>query len=212
MSLSVFQESIIKKIDNKAAASLWRDWKWQMRNRIRDLHSFERLTGIRLSDEERDAFERTTRKFPFSVTPYYLSLADVDNYRTDPIFRQFFPSPDELRILPSDMSDPLHEDRDQPVPCVTHRYPDRVLLLVSNMCAMYCRHCTRKRRVGDKDSIPDRKTIAEGIRYIKETPQIRDVLLSGGDPLLLSDEQLEWILSELRAIPHVEFASARAYR
>ncbi len=102
------------------------------------------------------------------------------------------------------MNDPLHEDKDQPVPGITHRYPDRVLLLVSNMCAMYCRHCTRKRRVGDQDCIPSREEIARAIDYIRDTPQIRDVLLSGGDPFLLSDDSLEWILTELRAIPHVE--------
>ena len=103
-----------------------------------------------------------------------------------------------------DMSDPLHEDEDSPVPGITHRYPDRVLLLVSNTCAMYCRHCTRKRRVGDVDSIPDRQQIMAGIEYIKANPQIRDVLLSGGDPFLLSDNYLDWILTELTAIEHVE--------
>lgn len=204
MSLSEFQEEIITKIDNRANLSLWKDWKWQMRNRIRELSTFEKLTSIRLSDEDRKAFETTTQKFPFSVTPYYLSLVDVENYKTDPVFRQFFPSSSELDIVRSDMNDPLHEDEDRPVSCVTHRYPDRVLLLVSNMCAMYCRHCTRKRRVGDKDYIPNRAEIMTGIEYIRHTPEIRDVLLSGGDPLLLSDDYLEWILTELRAIDHVE--------
>ena len=102
------------------------------------------------------------------------------------------------------MQDPLHEDKDCPVPGLTHRYPDRVLLLVSNSCAMYCRHCTRKRKVGDQDTIPGRSQIIQGIEYIKDHPQIRDVLLSGGDPFLLPDEHLDWILTELRKIEHVE--------
>jgi lysine 2,3-aminomutase len=117
---------------------------------------------------------------------------------------QSFPCARELDIHASDMADPLHEDMDSPAPGVTHRYPDRVLLLVSNTCAMYCRHCTRKRRVGDLDSIPDRETISQGIDYIRRTPQVRDVLLSGGDPFLLDDDYLDWILTELRQIPHVE--------
>ena len=102
------------------------------------------------------------------------------------------------------MQDPLHEDKDCPVPGLTHRYPDRVLLLVSNCCAMYCRHCTRKRKVGDNDTIPGRSQIRRGIEYIRNKPQIRDVLLSGGDPFLLPDEYLDWILTELRKIEHVE--------
>lgn len=119
---------------------------------------------------------------------------------------QAFPSEAELIIEECDMADPLAEDTDSPAACITHRYPDRVLFLVSNVCAMYCRHCTRKRKVGDIDSIPDKAAIREGgLDYIAGHPAIRDVLLSGGDPLMLPpDEYLDWILSELRAIPHVE--------
>jgi len=186
------------------APSLWEDWRWQVRHCVRDLESFEQQTGIVLSDRERMAFRQTIKKFPMSVTPYYLSLINTDDYANDPIFRQAVPSPLELRIARCDMVDPLHEDADSPVPGITHRYPDRVLFLVSNMCAMYCRHCTRKRRVGDRDYIPDRDTLAAGIEYIRNTPQVRDVLLSGGDPFLLSNAQLDWILAELRAIKHVE--------
>jgi lysine 2,3-aminomutase len=183
---------------------MWRDWKWQMRHSIRDLDAFERLLDIKLGFELRADFSKTVKKFPFSVTPYYLSLIDVDNLQNDPIFRQSFPTSAELEVVNCDMTDPLHEDEDQPVPSITHRYPDRVLLMVSNMCAMYCRHCTRKRRVGDRDFIPGRAEIQKGIDYIRRTPAIRDVLLSGGDPFLLSDDYLDWILTELRAIPHVE--------
>ena len=102
------------------------------------------------------------------------------------------------------MKDPLHEDKDSPARGITHRYPDRVLFLISNRCAMYCRHCTRKRKVGDPEHIPLKQQIIEGIRYIENNPQIRDVLLSGGDPLMLPDDYLDWILTELNNIPHVE--------
>jgi len=171
---------------------------------VRDIDTFQQLLGITFNSEERALLEETVGKFPLSITPYYLSLIDVDDYRNDPIFRQAFPSPKELIVEHYELSDPLAEDKDSPCPCITHRYPDRVLFLVSNTCAMYCRHCTRKRKVGDADSIPDRGEILEAIAYIRANPQIRDVLLSGGDPFMLSDEYLDWILTELRAIPHVE--------
>lgn len=175
-----------------------------MRHSIRDLDTFERLLDITLSDEQRKAFGETVQKFPMSTTPYYLSLINTDDMENDPVFLQSVPSPLELKIMKGDMADPLHEDEDSPAPCVTHRYPDRVLLLVSNTCPMYCRHCTRKRKVGDEDTIPNRAAIQAGIDYIRNTPQVRDVLLSGGDPFLLSDAMLDWILTELRAIEHVE--------
>lgn len=198
------EKQIATGIEEQANRVHWRDWKWQVRHCIRDVDTFERLLGLELEPEERKAFKNTVARFPMAITPYYLSLIDKDNLATDPIFRQGFPSHHELDVQASDMEDPLHEDHDSPAPCITHRYPDRVLLLVSNTCAMYCRHCTRKRRVGDRDSIPDKETIAQGIDYIRRTPQVRDVLLSGGDPFLLSDDYLDWILTELRAIDHVE--------
>src|SRR5210317_1898828 len=111
---------------------------------------------------------------------------------------------EELITLKSELSDPLSEDRDSPVPGLTHRYPDRVLFHVSNVCSMYCRHCTRKRKVGDIDLIPDQNQIREGLDYIRKTPVIRDVLLSGGDPLMLPDHYLDWILTELRQIEHIQ--------
>lgn len=175
-----------------------------MRHSIRDFDTFERLLDITLSDAQRKAFSDTVQKFPMSITPYYLSLINTGDMENDPVFLQSVPSPRELEIKKGDMADPLHEDEDSPAPCVTHRYPDRVLLLVSNTCPMYCRHCTRKRKVGDEDTIPNRSAIAAGIDYIRRTPQVRDVLLSGGDPFLLSDEFLDWILAELRSIEHVE--------
>ncbi|HXK51753.1 MAG TPA: lysine 2,3-aminomutase [Caldisericia bacterium] len=184
--------------------SNWCDWKWQMKHCIRSIEMFEKVLGIQFSAEEKEDLRKTVNKFPVSITPYYLSLIDTKNISDDPVFRQSFPSVQELEISRCDMKDPLSEDADSPVPGITHRYPDRVLFLVSNTCAMYCRHCTRKRKVGDIDSIPDREQIMKGIQYIKETKQVRDVLLSGGDPFLLSDEYLDWILTELQAIDHVE--------
>ncbi|MDD3268703.1 MAG: lysine 2,3-aminomutase [Syntrophomonadaceae bacterium] len=204
MELTLRQLEIFKAISGGEPTSRWYDWKWHMRNSIKDLDTFEKLFARRFSDEKRKAFQKTIDKFPIAITPYYLSLINTENMENDPVFVQAFPSPLELDVMDWDMSDPLHEDRDSPVAGVTHRYPDRVLLLVSNICGMYCRHCTRKRRVGDVDSIPGRSEIRAGIEYIRNTPKIRDVLLSGGDPFLLSDDYLDWILTELRAIDHVE--------
>ncbi len=202
--LSPRQQAISASIDEKATLQQWRDWKWQLKHAVRDLETFERLLGVSFPATEREKIEKTLEKFPLSITPYYLSLIDTDNLEYDPVARQSFPNPAELVVSKYDMCDPLHEDRDSPVPGITHRYPDRVLFLVSNMCSMYCRHCTRKRRVGDVDHIPDDDVIRQGLDYIRNTPQVRDVLLSGGDPFILSDERLDWILSELDAIESVE--------
>ena len=198
------QKEIAGKINKRVNVSSWRDWKWQVSHSIKDISTFENLTGIRFSEKERNGLYETLQKFPLSITPYYLSLIDKNNYANDPVFRQSFPSPAELVISQCDHADPLHEDADSPVPGVTHRYPDRVLFHISNVCSMYCRHCTRKRKVGDRDSIPGREEIMKGLEYIRQTPVVRDVLLSGGDPLMLPDEYLDWILTELRKIPHVQ--------
>jgi len=198
------QQEIAEKINPKARISNWKDWKWQLKNSIRDIPTFEKLTGIKFEPNERKLIEETIQKFPLCITPYYLSLIDTDDYKNDPFFKQSFPSPMELIIEKYDMKDPLAEDKDSPVPGITHRYPDRVLFHISNICSMYCRHCTRKRKVGDRDSIPDKDEINKGIEYIRNTPVVRDVLLSGGDPFMLSDDYLDWILTELRKIPHVE--------
>lgn len=182
----------------------WKDWKWQLRHSIQDIDTVEDLLGVKFSKEDKDAFKKTTEKFPVSITPYYLSLINVDNIKEDPIFKQSFPDPRELKIDRYDMCDPLSEETDSPVEGITHRYPDRALFHVSNTCSMYCRHCTRKRKVGDKDYIPSKEFLEKGIEYIKNTPQVRDVLLSGGDPFMLPDKQIDWLLSELRKIEHVE--------
>ncbi len=204
ISRSLALNKLAKRIDPDIVNKNWYDWKWHIRHSIKDIESFERLLDIKFSKQEREFYQNTCKKFPMSITPYYLSLIDVGNYKHDPVFKQSFPSREELIINRYDMKDPLSEDKDSPVEGVTHRYPDRVLFHISNVCSMYCRHCTRKRKVGDIDYIPDRKTIKKGLRYIRNTPQVRDVLLSGGDPLMLSDEYLEWILQELKSIPHVE--------
>jgi len=198
------QQDIAGRISTASDISKWKDWRWQLKHAIHDLESFEHLLGITLTAERKAKLEQTMARFPLSVTPYYLSLIDRDNFEADPVFRQSFPSPDELEVNPCDHADPLHEEADSPAPGITHRYPDRVLFHISNVCAMYCRHCTRKRKVGDRDSIPTREEITQGLDYIRNTPVVRDVLLSGGDPLMLSDDYLDWILGELRAIPHVQ--------
>jgi len=198
------QKAIAKKIDADTHMSNWKDYKWQLKHLIKDIDTFETLTGIKFGKTERQRLEETIAKFPLSITPYYLSLIDTDDYEKDPIFKQSFPDPREIIVTKYDIKDPLAEDKDSPVLGITHRYPDRVLFLVSNTCAMYCRHCTRKRKVGDVDSIPTKDEIMKGIEYISDTSSVRDVLLSGGDPFMLSDDYLDWILSELRSIPHVE--------
>lgn len=141
--------------------------------------------------------------FPMAITPYYASLMDKDD-ESCPIRMQAVPSIEELRSSSSDLEDPLHEDIDSPVPGLTHRYPDRVLILATNECSMYCRHCTRKRKVGDKSAAVNWTVFMDGVEYIKKNKNIRDVLISGGDPFLLSTKHLEKMISEIRKIPHVE--------
>ncbi|NLE10681.1 MAG: lysine 2,3-aminomutase [Actinobacteria bacterium] len=182
----------------------WRDWRWQLRNSITTLEEIEEFLGRSFEPGERVLLSQTIEKFPLSITPYYLSLVDRDDFQNDPVFKQAFPSPDELIVEDCDMADPLAEDADSPVPLLTHRYPDRVLLRVSNTCAMYCRHCTRKRTVGEVDGIPEPAEIEAALEYVRSTPAVRDVLLSGGDPLMMSDERLDEILSALGEIEHVE--------
>lgn len=208
MVLSQAQKEIISIIDEDLQDSEhlnhWHDWKWQVSNCIHDIDTAAKLLGITFKPRQKEDMEHSAERFPISITPYYLSLINTDDWENDPVFRQSVPSPLERSIMKTDMSDPLHEDADSPAPCITHRYPDRVLFLISNTCAMYCRHCTRKRTVGDVDSIPSKAEMEKGIEYIRNTPQIRDVLLSGGDPFLLSDARLDWMLTELKKIKHVE--------
>ena len=199
------ERKIAKKIGFEDTFSKnWEDWRWHVKHAIKDIETFERIAGIEFDAEFRKNIALTLDRFPLAITPYYLSLIDFTDYQNDPVFIQSFPAPQELETDSREMADPLAEDKDSPAPGITHRYPDRVLFHISNVCAMYCRHCTRKRKVGDQDSIPGKEEIQQGLDYIAKTPQIRDVLLSGGDPLMLSDEHLDWILTELRRIPHVQ--------
>ncbi len=154
----------ISPIDNKDS---WYDYKWQLKHAIRDVDSLENALGVNFSLKEKATLSKTIEKFPMSITPYYLSQINIDDYKNDPIFKQAVPCSKELIIGNADMVDPLSEDKDSPVKGITHRYPDRILFHISNKCAMYCRHCTRKRKVGDIDFIPSKDEILEGIEYIK---------------------------------------------
>ncbi len=146
------------------------------------------------------SLEEVAERYPMRVNPYYLSLIKSVG---DPIWRQAVPAEEELQDSVC-CADPLEEENQSPVPNLVHRYPDRVLFLVCSECAMYCRFCTRKRKVGGEHMVITRQTIEQGLDYIRSRPEVRDVILSGGDPLLLADERLDWILRELRAIPTVE--------
>ncbi|WP_409228661.1 lysine 2,3-aminomutase [Gudongella sp. SC589] len=179
----------------------WDDWKWQVRNRITDVEKLREV--IKLSDQEEKDISEVLKKFRVGITPYYASLMDPENPKC-PVRMQAVPTIMETHISESDMDDPLHEDADSPVPGLTHRYPDRVLFLITDQCSMYCRHCTRRRFAGQNDSGAPIDRIDKGIEYIRNTPQVRDVLLSGGDALLVGDDRLEYIIKKLREIPHVE--------
>ncbi len=198
------QQTIAQIIEDEPLKSKWKDWKWQLRHAVKSFDKFEKLLGISFSASERADLKKTFDKFPLAITPYYLSLIDKKNFRNDPVFKQSFGGIEELTTLQSEHKDPLSEEHDSPVEGITHRYPDRVLFHVSNICSMYCRHCTRKRKVGDIDFVPSKEQLKKGIDYIANTPQVRDVLLSGGDPFMLPDDKIDWLLSEIRAIPHVE--------
>lgn len=198
------QKTIAATLEKGADVEKWQDWKWQIRHCITTIEQLESIAGLELTGKELDQLEKTIEKFPLSVTPYYLSLIDNSDFRNDPVYLQAIPRPCELIKAPYDMIDPLSEDKDSPAPYLTHRYPDRVLLHVSNLCSMYCRHCTRKRKVGDRDSIPSFEQLQPAIQYIREHEEIRDVLFSGGDPLMLEDNKLEQLLKTIREIPHVE--------
>lgn len=179
----------------------WNDWKWQLKNAIRDIPTLEKV--IKLTTEEKDHLSKTLKKFKMAITPYYAALMDKED-RHCPVRLMAVPTLSELHVDESDLSDPLNEDIDSPVPGLTHRYPDRALLLVTNECSMYCRHCTRRRIVGETDLNMASGHLEQAFEYIRNTPEIRDVLISGGDPLIFSDERIDYILGELRKIDHVE--------
>ena len=185
----------------KATPKEWNDWHWQISHSIRTIEQLRRM--LKLSVNEEKAVQENSLTLPMSVTPYYMSLLDP-NDASQPLRRTVIPTARELLRSEGEADDPLGEDLQSPVPGLVHRYPDRVLFLLHGLCSTYCRYCTRSRVVGHSDLYLSKKRLEKAIEYIRQTPQIRDVLISGGDPLVLSDEKLEWLLNSLRRIPHVE--------
>ncbi len=194
----------LKRHFPQASVQEWNDWRWQLRNRIKSLVRVERI--LNLTDDERSAIQRHRGSLPLGMTPYYASLLDPNDPQ-QPLRLTVMPVIAEYVHLPGEADDPLGEDQHSPVPGIVHRYPDRVLFLVTGFCAVYCRYCTRSRMVGEPGGEYRFNTAQweQAAAYIEATPTIRDVLLSGGDPLTLSDDRLEWLLNRLRRIPHVEF-------
>ena len=179
----------------------WNDWKWQLRNRVETVEELKKIIDI--TPEEEEGIRQCLQSLRMAITPYYLSLIDL-NDPDDPIRKQAIPTASELYQSPADLLDPLHEDADSPVKGLTHRYPDRVLLLVTDMCSMYCRHCTRRRFAGQTDQAVPLSQIDACIDYVRDHSEVRDVLISGGDPLVNTDDRLEYVIAKLREIPHVE--------
>lgn len=179
----------------------WNDWKWQTANRVRSAEDLKKY--IPLTTEEEDTIHRILGHLRMAITPYYLTLIDPKDPMC-PIRQQAVPFSGELIQGKNDLLDPLHEDHDSPVPGLTHRYPDRVLFLITDMCSMYCRHCTRRRFAGQKDGEMKLENIDRAIEYIKNHEEVTDVLLSGGDAFLVSDQRIEYILKKLREIDHVQ--------
>ncbi|MBI4511163.1 MAG: KamA family radical SAM protein [Deltaproteobacteria bacterium] len=177
----------------------WNDWRWQLRNSVQ-AEDIAKL--LELTDDERLGLAAAGHLFRVGATPYYFSLIDREHPHC-PVRRQIIPWGQELRTVPAELLDPLGEDTHNPTPAIVHKYPDRVLLLALDRCAIYCRHCNRRRLVGGDDP-PTRAELEQAFDYIARTRRIRDVLISGGDPLCLSTEKLDYILSRVRAIPHVE--------
>ncbi len=179
----------------------WNDWRWQIANRITTADGLDRV--INLTDEEKQVIDRSLNTLRMAITPYYASLMDPDDPAC-PIRMRAVPTIHETEVRPEDEVDPLAEEIDSPVPGITHRYPDRVLFLVTDQCSMYCRHCTRRRMAGETDRALPKSRIDDMVDYVREARGVRDVLLSGGDPLTLSTDRLEYIVARLHEIPHVE--------
>ncbi len=179
----------------------WNSWQWQVRNRICSPAQLQHF--IELTEEEKSAFTYLDTKLPLGITPYYMSLIHA-NPMDSALRRTVVPTVHEFFKLPGEANDPLAEEDQSPVPGLVHRYPDRVLLLVSDFCSAYCRYCTRSRMVGRGMMNAGRPRLERAFEYIRLHPEVRDVLVSGGDPLTLGDKKIDWILSHLRAIDHVE--------
>ena len=179
----------------------WNDWHWQYKHRITNADQLARV--IDLDEQEKRDITTCLQRFRMAITPYYASLMDPAD-PCDPVRMQAVPSIQEMQVTPWEMADPLNEEGDSPESCIVRRYPDRALFLVTKCCAMYCRHCTRRRLVGEEDRSISAEETERALDYLRRATEIRDVLISGGDPLTLSDNRLEYILSQLRGIEHIE--------
>ncbi len=179
----------------------WDDWKWQTANRIRTAKDLKKYMS--LSKDEENTIEQVLGKLRMAITPYYLTLIDPNDPKC-PIRQQAIPFGSELIKGKNDIYDPLAEDHDSPIPGLTHRYPDRVLFLITDMCSTYCRHCTRRRFAGQKDAALKVDQIDRAIEYIRNHEEVNDILLSGGDAFMVSDDRIEYILKKLREIDHVQ--------
>jgi lysine 2,3-aminomutase len=194
-------KEVIPPLWRKVSEREWDDWRWQLRHRIT---TYEQLKEIlELTPEEIEGIKHSKGRLALAVTPYFASLMDPNNPNC-PIRRQAIPRIEEIHLSKNEMVDPLGEDKHSPVPGLVHRYPDRVLLLVTDQCAVYCRYCTRRRLVGSNERSITQGNFEEVLKYLKSHRKVRDVLLSGGDPLLLENERLEEMLSRLRVLPHIE--------
>ena len=180
----------------------WEDWHWQLQNRIRTREDLAQV--IKLTPEEEEGIKKASGRLSIAITPYWASLIDEEDPNC-PLRRQAVPVAAESIISPHEMVDPLAEDRDSPAPYIVHRYPDRVLVLATEHCAMYCRHCTRRRLVGEHRESNDPSRFDKAVEYIKSNRKIRDVLISGGDPFVLEDEEIENLIQKIRSISHIEF-------
>jgi len=192
------RNNIMSQLD--ASESDWQDWHWQIRNRISSVEALSKFLNI--SQEEIKDVESVGSKFRWSISPYYLSLMDPNDPNC-PVRMQAIPS---IREIQDDFGeeDPMAEEFTSPASNITRRYPDRLIINVTNQCAMYCRHCQRRRNIGETDKPVSKGLLIESLDYIRNNPEIRDVLITGGDPLTLADDQIDWLLTELDNIPHVE--------
>ena len=179
----------------------WNNYKWQLSNRIRDVDTLSKI--VNLTETEKKHISKVGKKYRWAISPYYASLMDLDD-KYDPIRLLAIPSVIEI-VEDSGDNDPMAEEYTNPAGSITRRYPDRLIINVTNECAMYCRHCQRRRNFGQKDEHKSTEVIKQSIDYIKDNKEIRDILITGGDPLTLPTDRLEWILKELKEIPHVEY-------
>lgn len=184
----------------QAGENDWNDWRWQLRHRVSDVETLSRY--VELSKEEREEIAEVSKQFRWALSPYYLALVMADEPH-GALWKQSIPSIQEVTDK-NGSEDPMAEQWTSPAPGVTRRYPDRMIINVTNRCAMFCRHCQRRRNIGNKDRHQTRATLEAALQYVRDNEEIRDVLVTGGDALLLSNRTLDWLLRELHSIPHVE--------